>query len=280
MFDLRKVIVGTLATAITAGSVVSTFAADNKPTPKEYTFPDKGDVSVKIETLPKEKDTDPTLYLVSVGLRTQEGESISHMEGSVKVDPTVFDMSDLQKNLSTNFVKWDIFTSSSNEISPENLKNGVLTFQGTTDVGFNSSTATDAFSVVLKARTDNKQPTSTVTVSSDSFKIVDLKKDPQKNLFSGKVEDTIENLPVSTTTTSVDTTTTSTGTTETVTTPTVVETPVVTAPPVVETPVKVETPVVTDTTNKVHTGVTENILVLILALGVLGGTFYVNRKSA
>lgn len=225
-----------------------------------YNFPTGSNVGIKIEEMPD--DTGVKQYFISVALRVKEGQTINQIEGTLQLDPKVFDLEDLSKNLSTNFVKWDIFTNSA-DIDPNQLKQGLLTYKGSTDVGFTEVSPAEAFGVLVKVRADNQSPTTSVKVQSDSFRLTDTKKDPTVNLFTGEVVNIIENLPLWKVTDSVIQDSAP---------------DVITIEPKSDKP-ESEIPVIQEDTSKINTGPKENLAFIILSLLLFIGAIYMKKTE-
>lgn len=219
-----------------------------------YTFPDWSNAGIKIEEM---SEGTVKQYLISVALRVKEGQTINQIEGTLQLDPKVFDLDDLSKNLATSFVKWDIFTNSQ-DIDPNQLKQGLLTYKWTTDTWFTEVSPAEAFWVLIKVKGDNQSEKSSIKIQSDSFRLTDTKKDPTVNLFTGEVVKEITWLPkgAPVTTSVVDT-----------------------APTTVEVTPQVETPVVEEDTSKVNTGPKENIAFIILSVLLVSGFIYLRRTE-
>lgn len=216
-----------------------------------YTFATWSNAGIKVEEM---MDGGVKQYLVSLALRAKEGQTINQIEGTIQLDPKVFDLEDLSKNLATSFVKWDIFTNSQ-DIDPNQLKQGLLTYKGSTDVGFTTVAPAEAFGVLVKVRADNQSPTTSIKIQSDSFRLTDTKKDPTVNLFTGEVVKDVTGLAVGT------------------------PAPVVVAPVTTVTPVVVAAPIVQPDTSKVNTGPKENVMFIMLTLLILAGTIYMKKTE-
>lgn len=280
---MKKFFAGLLASAV---GLVAAMPSVSAATTTEYVFPTNGVVAAKIQKLelPAEPNTPAidNIYVLTVGLRTNEGQKIHQLEGTLEVDPTIFDMKHLAANLETDFVKGDAFSQSSSDMETAQIEKGIITFKGNTDVGLQSpsDTGVDAFSVVLKVRADNTKDKSTVTIKSENFRVIDTDTDPQANLFSGSVTAQVDGLPVSQTAPVVETPVVEevTPVVEPVVEPVIEEIPVVEeVVPEVVTPVEpVKT--VEDKTAEVKTGPAETMLGLLAVL-TIAGLFVTYRKA-